>query len=416
MRQTELFVKTKKETPKDEISRNAQLLIKAGFIYKELAGVYDFLPLGLRVLNKINGIIRQEMNACGGQEVQLTVLQNPEIWEKTDRWDSQKVDNWFKTKLKNETVLGLGFTHEEPLTNLMKQYVTSYRDLPVFIYQIQSKFRNEERAKSGLMRGREFLMKDLYSFCRNEQELDEFYEQMKGAYSKIFIRLGLGEKTFLTFASGGVFSKYSHEFQTLSPAGEDVIYVDKIKKIAVNKEVLTPKVLADLGLERDELIEERAIEVGNIFKLGIRFSKALGLTYKAEDGSTKEVVMGSYGIGPSRLMGTVAEVLADNNGLVWPKEITPFQVHLILLNQEQRNWAETIYIELSKIAEILYDDRDESVGVKLADAELIGLPIQLIIGKKEAGKLEIRLRSDLKSASYCSTEEAKQLIIDFYQA
>lgn len=415
MRQSQLFTKTKKETPKDEISKNAQWLIRAGFIYKEMAGVYTYLPLGLRVLNKINNIIRQEMNACGGQEVQLTVLQNPELWAKTERWDDKQVDNWFKTKLKNETVLGLGFTHEEPLTNIMKQYVSSYRDLPIFAYQIQTKFRNEERAKSGIMRGREFLMKDLYSFCKNDQELDDFYEHMKIAYLKIFSRVGLGDRTFITFASGGVFSKYSHEFQTLSAAGEDSIYLSRKKNLAVNKEVMLPEVLVDLGLTESELTEERAIEVGNIFKLGTRFSSALGLTYKDETGEIKDVVMGSYGIGPSRLMGTVAEVLSDDKGLVWPKEITPFQVHLILLDEDQRAWADQVYTELNQSIEVLYDDRAESAGTKLNEAELIGLPIQLIIGKKEPGQLEYRHRQDLTKTSYVTVKQAQKLIAEFYQ-
>ncbi|MCX6784568.1 MAG: His/Gly/Thr/Pro-type tRNA ligase C-terminal domain-containing protein [Candidatus Komeilibacteria bacterium] len=416
MRQTQLFTKTKKETPKDEVSQNAQLLIRAGFVYKEIAGAYDFLPLGLLTLNKINNIIRQEMNACGGQEVQLTVFQNPELWTKTNRWADEVVDNWFKTKLKNETILGLGFTHEEPLTNLMKQYVTSYRDLPVFVYQIQTKFRNEERAKSGLMRGREFLMKDLYSFCKDEQELDDFYEKMKVAYSNVFRRVGLGDNTFLTFASGGVFSKYSHEFQTLSPAGEDTIYLAREKKIAINKEVYNPEVLKDLGLAKDELTEEKSIEVGNIFKLGTRFSAPLGLNYKDENGESREVVMGSYGIGPSRLLGTIAEVFSDTKGLNWPKEVAPFQAHLILLDEEQRSWADQVYTELSNSYDVLYDDRTESAGVKLADAELIGLPIQLIIGKKETGKLEYRQRTDLAKAVAVSVQKAQQLLTEFYNS
>jgi len=242
MRQTQLFTKTRKEFPADETSKNAQLLIRAGFIYKEMAGVYAMLPLGLRTLNKIIQIIREEMNAIQGQEITLTALQEKELWEQTNRWSDNVVDNWFKTKLKNDTEVGLGFTHEEPLTRLMKDHISSYRDLPKYAYQFQTKFRNETRAKSGIMRTREFIMKDLYSFSKDEAEHLEFYEKVKQAYINIFNRVGLHDITYLTFASGGVFSKFSHEFQTLTPAGEDLIYVNKEEKIAINKEVFTDEV------------------------------------------------------------------------------------------------------------------------------------------------------------------------------
>jgi prolyl-tRNA synthetase len=233
MRQTHLFTKTRREAPADEVSKNAQLLIRAGFVHKEMAGAYDYLPLGLRVIDKIRGIIREEMNAIGGQEVSLTALQDPEIWKETDRWDDEKVDVWFKTKLKNDTELGLGCTHEEPMARMMRDHVNSYRDLPRYTYQFQTKFRNELRAKSGIMRGREFLMKDMYSFSRTEEELDAFYEKAIEAYKNVYQRAGIGDKTFLTFASGGMFSKFSHEFQTICDAGEDIIYIDDEKGIAV---------------------------------------------------------------------------------------------------------------------------------------------------------------------------------------
>jgi prolyl-tRNA synthetase len=398
MRQSRLFTKTRKEAPKDEVSRNAQLLIRAGFIHKEMAGTYAFLPLGLRVLDKINGIIREEMDAIGGQEVFMTVLQSPENWEKTGRWSDEVVDNWFKTRLKNNSVLGLGFTHEEAVTNMMKQHISSYRDLPTYPYQIQTKFRNEERAKSGIMRGREFLMKDLYSFSRTQEELDAFYEQCKEAYLRIFGRVGLGDRTFVTFASGGVFSKYSHEFQTLSGAGEDTVYVSREKKIAVNTEVYTDEVLRDLGLTREELVEEKSIEVGNIFKLGTRFSDALGLTYKDENGESKPVIMGSYGIGPSRLMGTVVECLSDERGMVWPEEIAPFKVHLLSLGKDEE--AEKIYKELTAAGvEVLFDDRDTGAGQKFADSDLMGIPYRVVISGKSlaAGGAEIKKRTEAES-------------------
>lgn len=396
MRQSSLFTKTRREDPKDEVAKNARLLTRAGFIHKELAGVYSYLPLGLRVLEKINNIIREEMNALGAQEVSLSNLQDPAIWEETGRWGDTEVDVWFKTKLKNDSELGLNFTNEEPITRLAKEHIQSYRDLPASLYQIGRKFRNETRAKSGILRGREFLMKDLYSFHKNEEELNNFYEQVKQAYLKIFARIGLSDTTYVTFASGGVFSEFSHEFQTLTPAGEDIIYYSEEKKLAVNKEVYTDEVLKTVGLERSDLEEGKAIEVGNIFKLGTRFSEALDLYYLDDAGKKHEVIMGSYGIGPERLMGTVVEVLGQDDGLVWPESIAPFKFHLIGLNLEDeavKSWADQIYQELVESgAEVLYDDRLISTGEKLSDADLLGLPKRVIVSKRnlEANQLECK--------------------------
>ncbi len=397
MRQTELFTKTLREVPKDEVAVNAQLLTRGSFIHKEMAGVYDYLPLGLRVLNKINNIIREEMNAIGGQELFLTSLQDKDLWEKSGRWDDKVVDNWFKTKFKNGTEVGLGFTHEETLAALMKNYISSYRDLPIFVYQIQTKFRNEKRSKSGIMRCREFIMKDLYSFTRTEEELDEFYEKAKKAYMNVFERCGLGNLIYITFASGGTFSKYSHEFQTLSEAGEDTIYIDKKKKLAVNKEVLNDEVLADLGLKRAELEEAKAIEVGNIFKQKTKFSEPLDLTFTDEDGKCKPVIMGAYGIGPGRLMGTVVEVHHDDKGIIWPKSVAPYQIHLVSLckTDEEKKQADKLYDKLIKQdKEVLYDDREASAGEKFADSDLIGIPLRYVISSKtlEEGSVEIKDR------------------------
>ena len=386
MKQKNLFTKTRREAPKDEVAKNAQLLIRAGFINKEMAGVYSMLPLGLRTLNKIIGIIREEMNSIGGQEVSLTALQDKHSWEKTNRWSDDVVDNWFKTKLKNGSELGLAFTHEEALTSLMRDHVRSFRDLPCAVYQFQTKFRNEERAKSGIMRCREFLMKDLYSFNIDEKSHEEFYEQAKKAYVRIFDRCGLGNETYVTFASGGSFSKYSHEFQTLTEAGEDTVYVDEKKKIAINKEVLNDEVLADLGLARGTLAERKAVEVGNIFSLGTKFSSALELNYKDKEGNVKPVIMGSYGIGPGRLMGTVAEIWSDEKGLVWPESISPFAIHLIALFNESgtvQKEAEELYKKLTaKNIEVLYDDRDCQAGEKFGDSDLIGIPMRYVISEK----------------------------------
>lgn len=400
MKQSQLFTKTRKEAPKDEVSKNAELLIRAGFIHKEMAGVYSLMPLGLRVVKKIEGIIRDEMNAIGGQEISLTALQDKKLWEITGRWDDRVVDNWFKTKLKNDTELGLGFTHEEPLTAIMSEYLRSFRDLPAFAYQFQTKFRNETRAKSGIMRGREFLMKDLYSFCKTPDEHDIHYKKISDSYKNIFEKVGLGDRTYLTFASGGSFSKYSHEFQTITDAGEDVIYVDEKKKIAVNKEVLVDEVLNDLGVKKEDLVEKKSVEVGNIFTLGVRFSESLNLNYVDTDGNSKPVFMGSYGIGLGRLMGTVAEVLSDGNGLVWPASIAPFRVHLIAIFDKEgkvARAAEELYSNLTQQGiEVLYDDRDERAGEKFADSDLIGIPTRVIVSEKTLAENVVEVK-DRKS-------------------
>ena len=293
MKQSKLFTRTRKEAPSDEVSRNAKLLIRGGFIHKEMAGVYDYLPLGLRVIEKLKNIIREEMNAIGGEEVSLSALQDPEIWKASGRWDDKKIDVWFKTKLKNDTEIGLGCTHEEPMARMMKEHISSYRDLPRYIYQFQTKFRNELRAKSGIMRGREFLMKDMYSFNVSQNELDTFYEQLIRAYKNVYDKIGIGDRTYLTFASGGMFSKFSHEFQTVCDVGEDYIYIDKKKNIAVNDEVMQDEILKDLGIDRNDLVKEKSIEVGNIFKYGNRYSTPLGLVFKDENGEEKPVIMGA---------------------------------------------------------------------------------------------------------------------------
>lgn len=411
MRQSQLFTKTLREAPSDEVSKNAILLTRAGFVHKELAGVYSFLPLGQRVLENIKQIIREEMNREGGQEISMTALQDRAIWEKTDRWDDAKVDNWFKTTLKNGTEVGLGITHEEPLTRIMSNYISSYRDLPRYAYQFQNKFRNEIRAKSGIMRGREFMMKDLYDFSKSEEEHNEFYARMREAYKRIFKRVGIGEITYVTFASGGIFSKFSEEFQTLSEAGEDVIYIDEKSGIALNKEVYTDDVLQGLNLKKEDLVEKKSIESGNIFHLGTKFSEPLGLSFTDADGSKKHVIMGSYGLGPTRLMGTIAEVLSDEKGLVWPAAIAPFSMHLIVLSKdkESETWktAEDLYKKLtSEHVEVLFDDREESAGGKFADSDLIGIPMRVVVSDKslEKGGVEIKERTS-DSSEIISVEQ-----------
>jgi len=400
MKQTQLFTKTKKESPADEVSLNAELLIKAGFINKEMAGVYSYLPLGLRVIKKIENIIREEMEAIGGQEVTLTALQEKDTWEPTNQWSDDQVDVWFKTKLKNDTELGLAVTHEASITKMMTSFIQSYRDLPKYVYQFQTKFRNEVRAKSGIMRTREFVMKDLYSFCKDEQEHNLFYEKSKEAYKNIFKRAGIGHLTYITFASGGMFSKFSHEFQTITSTGEDTIYVDPNKSIAINKEVYNDEVIESLGLNKKDLVENKAVEVGNIFTLGTRFSDALGLKYKTETGEEKSVFMGSYGIGPGRLMGTVVEVLSDDKGIIWPESIAPFKVHLLILGGDENVKIEALklYEELNrKKIEVLFDDRiDISAGEKFADSDLIGIPYRVVVSKRSLadGGCEVKKRTE----------------------
>jgi len=403
MRQSKLFTKTRKEIPAGEVSKNAQLLIRAGFIYKEMAGVYTYLPMGLKVLEKIKKIIREEMNAIDGQEIFMTTLQDPGIWKKSGRWAEEGKDNpdglpWFKTQLINGQELGIASTHEEALANIMHNHVASYKDLPKYAYQFQNKFRNELRAKSGIMRCREFIMKDLYSFTRTAEELENYYERAARAYLKIFKRVGLGECTYRCFASGGAFSKFSDEFQTLSETGEDTIYVDEKKQIAVNKEVYTDKILAELGLDKNKLVEKKAIEVGNIFKLGTKYAEAEGLLFTDENGAQKPVVMGSYGIGLGRVMGAIVEVLNDKSGIIWPEEVAPFKIHLISLKQNKK--ADKIYKDLQKAGmEVLYDDREEvSAGEKFAEVDLIGCSYRVVVSEKTLAKdaVEVKKRDSEK--------------------
>ncbi len=425
MRQSNLFSKTRKDAPKDEVAKNAQLLLRAGYIHKEMAGVYAFLPLGLRVLNNIVGIIRREMNAISvdgnsPSELSLTALQDKNVWEETDRWSDKNMDVWFKTELKNGTVLGLAPTHEEPLTRLMKDHVHSYRDLPRYVYQFQTKFRNETRAKSGIMRGREFLMKDLYSFSADEKSHQEFYDAVARAYERIFAAVGIGEKTFMTRASGGSFSKFSHEFQTLCDAGEDTIYthesaVDKNGvKLAINEEIIdSPEAFEGLSLKREDFKPQKSIEVGNIFSLGTRFSEALELTFLNKEGKPQPVIMGSYGIGPGRLMGTIVEVLSDEKGIVWPESVAPFTVHLIEIAGKEGGekshasvTAENLYKKLTSAGiEVLFDDRDARPGEKFADADLIGIPYRVVVSEKTLAAGGVELKKRIEDATEIVTEE-----------
>lgn len=384
MRVSHLFTKTLKQAPADEVAKNAQLLIRAGYVHKEMAGVYAFLPLGLRVLENIKRIVREEMNAVGGQEVVMTTLQPRDIFEKTDRWDDKKVDNWFKTKLVNGTELGMGLTHEEPIVDMLSGYINSYKDLPISVYQIQTKFRNELRAQAGLLRGREFIMKDMYSFSRTQEEHEAVYERVAGAYTKVYERLGIGDITYRTYADGGIFTqRFSDEFQMLSSIGEDTIYVDEDRKVAVNKEVVDDPRLEKYAIDKSRLIERTAIEVGNIFPLETKYTDALGVFYADEEGKQQSIIAGCYGIGVSRLVGALAEHFADDKGLVWPENIAPYKIYLVSIGEQGTVKANELYDELTaKGIEVLYDDRDERPGTKFADSELLGIPHRITVSDR----------------------------------
>lgn len=399
MRQSLLFTKTRKEAPKDEVSKNAQLLIRAGYIHKEMAGVYAYLPLGLLVQENIRQIVREEMDAINCQELLMTTIQSKELWEQTDRWSDEHVDIWFKSALAAGGDVGLAWSHEEPIGNMMKNYISSYKDLPIYVYQMQTKLRNELRAKSGIMRGREFVMKDAYSFCAGEDDHNAIYEAMKGAYMKVFDRVGIGEDTFITFASGGAFTQFSHEFQTICEAGEDISYINTEKDIAINEEVLSEETLKDLRITRDELTEVKTAEVGNIFNFGRQKATDLGLMYKNESGENIPVWMGSYGLGITRLMGVLVEKFADEKGIVWPEEVAPFKLHLTLLNGDDleiKDYGDGLYSALKlRGVEVLYDDRDVSAGQKFTDSDLIGIPYRVVASRKtkDEGKFELVERS-----------------------
>lgn len=399
MRMTQLFTKTSKTVPADETARNAQLLIQAGLIHKEMAGVYAYMPLGLRVLENIKTVVREEMNKVGGQEVMMTTLQPKEIWEKTDRWDDKKVDNWFKTKLANGTELGVGLTHEEPIVDAVSNYLSSYKDMPFAVYQIQNKFRNELRAKSGLLRGREFVMKDMYTFAANQKQHEEIYEKIVQAYYNVYERLGLGDVTYRTYADGGIFTdRFSDEFQTISEVGEDTIFVDEAKRVAINEEIMTDENLVKLGLNRKDLIEKRGVEVGNTFHLESKYTDALDLYYTDENGQQQSIIMGCYGIGISRLMGMIAEHFADGKGLVWPEAIAPAKVYLARLSEDTEvvKDADGLYEELTQNGvQVLYDDRVVRAGEKFADADLLGIPYRVVVSAKtqQSGTYETKART-----------------------
>lgn len=413
-KRSQLFSKTSKTVPADETSKNAQLLIQAGFIHKEMAGVYAYTPLGLQVVENIKQIVREEMNSVNGQELIMTNLQPREPWQETGRWDDAVVDVWFKTHLKDGSEVGLAWSHEEAIVDMMRHHVSSYKDLPISVYQFQTKLRNELRAKSGVMRGREFVMKDMYSLCVDSTQHDEYYNSVIEAYKRVYNRVGLGKDTYVTFASGGAFTKFSHEFQTVCDAGEDTIYLHKGKNIAINEEVLDEDSLAKLEIKKEELVEVKSSEVGNIFNFGTEKSEQMNFSFTNTDGERQFVHLGSYGIGVTRLMGVIAEKFADEKGLVWPRAVAPARVYLIAIGQTEAvsNETERLFEAFHEHGvSVLYDDRDVRAGEKFADADLIGLPYRIVVSESglEKGTFELKERVH-DSAQHLSKEKIFEIV------
>lgn len=413
MKQSRLFGKTRKDINQDEKSINAELLVKAGFVEKQMAGVYNYLPLGLKVFRKIENVIREEMDAIDGQEILMPALQAKELWHKTGRWDDLE-SIMYQFKDHHGSDVGLGTTHEEVVTDIVKKNINSYKDLPIYLYQIQTKFRDEKRAKSGLLRGREFSMKDLYSFHTDEKDLDRYYAIAHEAYLKIFKRLGLD--AFSVEASGGAMSQqFSHEFMVITEAGEDLTILCQKCSWAQNTEITKLKEGDKCPECGNKLKIFKTVEAGNIFRLGTKYSGSLDLNYVDENGKKNPVYMGSYGIGLGRIMGTVVEASHDKDGIIWTKNTTPFHVHLLALSKDDKKIkeADSIYSELNKIGlTVLYDDRDISLAKKFKDADLIGICWQLIIGDKQ-DKLELIDRKTHTSKILDKTEVIN-IIKEFY--
>jgi prolyl-tRNA synthetase len=391
MRRSQLFVRTLKDAPSDEQAKNAQLLIRAGFVYKVMAGVYAYTPLGIRVVEKIKQIVREEMDTVHGAELVMSALQRPDTWQSTKRWDDEVVDVWFKTHLKDGQEVGMAWSHEEAIVEMLKTHITSYKDLPQSVYQFQTKFRNELRSKSGIMRGREFVMKDMYSVHTSQEDMDKYYDTVIEAYKRVFERLGIGEKTFVTFASGGAFTKFSHEFQTICGAGEDTLYVNEDQSVAVNEEVLDDAV-AELQINKATLKPVVTAEVGNIFKFGTEKSEKMNFTFTDKDGSQKPLYLASYGIGITRVMGVIAEIMSDDKGLVWHANVAPYHVYLATIGNVEPQ-ADELYQELMEAGiEVLFDDRDERPGAKFADADLMGIPVRIVLSERTLAQSQVEMK------------------------
>lgn len=391
MNQSQFFTKTLRKDPKDAVAVSHKFLVRAGFIHQLTSGVWALLPLGLRVYRRIENIIRDEMNAIGGQELYLPALQPKELWQETQRWET--IDPpLFKLKDRHGKWLGLGSTHEEVITELVRLYIESYRDLPKVVYQIQSKFRNEMRPTGGLLRTREFVMKDLYSFHASEKDLDAYYKKVVTAYITLYKRCGI-EVVVVKALSGTIGGSESHEFMVLAESGEDKIVLCKSCGWAANIEVVKKSTCPQC---RKALKQWKAIEAGHTFKLGTTYSHKMQAFFTNKNGTQKPVIMGCYGIGLQRLMAAIVEARHDKDGMIWPQSVAPFDIHLIgldLRDKQVKKFAQEVYTALKKIGkQVLFDDRDESAGVKFKDADLIGIPIRLVISKKTKNKIEYKER------------------------
>lgn len=407
MRYSALFGKTIKDAPKDEVAINAKLLLRGGFIDKLMAGSYTLLHLGRRVEQKIEKIIGEEMDATGAQEILMPLLHPKEIWNETGRWDSAK-DVMYQFE-KDDKEYALSFTHEEIVMDLIRKHISSYKDLPAKIYHFSTKFRSEKRAKSGILRGREFLMKDLYSAHVSEEDMMKYYDEIKVAYLKIFKRMGLD--AILTQAGGGVFTQSgTHEFQVIAQSGEDEIIYCTGGDYSANVEVSEAKEGKACDLGHGPLKKATAIEVGNIFPLGTYYSEKMGVNFTDKDGQKKPVWLASYGIGLTRAVGAIVEIHHDEKGIIWPKEVAPYDVHLISLSNEPK-FGDEVYESLQKAGvEVLYDDRNGSFGAKFADADLIGIPVRLLVSERNGDKIEWKNRNEEKSELLSREEVLKRLV------
>ncbi|KKQ25398.1 MAG: hypothetical protein US39_C0008G0061 [Microgenomates group bacterium GW2011_GWC1_37_12b] len=413
MLQSKLFPKTKKEAPKDAESVNHKLLVRGGFIDQLMAGSWTLLPLGQRVVTKINQIIREEMNSTGAQEILMPLLHPKNVWNETGRWDKAK-EVMYQFKDSHEKEFALSFTHEEIFLDLVRKHINTYKDLPLALYHFSTKFRNEPRARSGILRGREFMMKDLYSIHATEEDFNKYYEEVKKAYVRAFTRMGF--KIKVTEAAGGVFTdNNTHEFQVLTPGGEDTIfYCDKCD-FSQNKEIFK-------GIESEEcpsckkgkIVEAKSIEVGNIFPFGTYYSELMRVYYTDEKGLKKPVYFGSYGIGSTRVMGAWVEANHDDKGIIWNKAIAPFDAHLVEVRSQKsevRKMAKKVYDELTEAGiEVLWDDREVSAGEKFADSDLIGIPVRLVISEKTGEKLEYKERKSDTTTLLTPDEILKKLV------
>jgi prolyl-tRNA synthetase len=418
MKYSSIFPKTQKNEFKEDLSVNAKLLVKAGYIDQLMAGSWTLLPLGFRVVENIKNIIREELNTTGALEMLMPLLHPREIWDQTGRWSDPEVKKiMYQFKDIHGKEYGLSFTHEEIVMNLLGKNIQSYKDLPVMVYHFSTKFRNEPRAKSGILRGREFMMKDLYSAHTSEEDLYNYYNKVKDVYVKIFDRMGLKAK--VVEASGGVYTeKNSHEFQVISEVGEDTIFYCDCGKcdFAQNEEIFK-------GKEGDncpnncgdgcKIVKAKSIEVGNIFPLGTKYSKSQKVFYTDKEGKQQEIWFASYGIGPSRVLGALVEVFHDDKGIIWPKAVAPFGVHLITISHQQlavSKQADEVYQKLEgEGIEVLYDDREVSAGAKFADADLIGIPVRLVVGQKNGDKIEWKERASEKTELLDLDEVLKRL-------